>query len=80
MGHLLDYAGLRTDHNLRRRRTDLTGKSRVAVRVAVRIAVCREVEADGKPCGYKFPPVHDPQRFPVCPRCKELAALLWGPE
>lgn len=31
-------------------------------------------------CGYKFPPVRDPQRFPVCPRCKELAALLWGPE
>jgi predicted Zn-ribbon and HTH transcriptional regulator len=44
------------------------------------IAVSREVEADGKPCGYKFPPVRDPQRFPVCPRCKELAALLWGPE
>jgi hypothetical protein len=19
----------------------------------------------------------DPQRFPVCPRCKELAAMLW---
>jgi Protein of unknown function (DUF3039) len=31
-------------------------------------------------CGYRFPPVRDPQRFPVCPRCKELAALLWGPE
>jgi hypothetical protein len=31
-------------------------------------------------CGFKFPPVRDPQRFPVCPRCKELAALLWGPE
>ena len=28
----------------------------------------------------RFPPVRDPQRFPVCPRCKELAALLWGPE
>jgi Protein of unknown function (DUF3039) len=28
-------------------------------------------------CGYKFQPVRDPQRFPVCPRCKELAALLW---
>jgi hypothetical protein len=25
---------------------------------------------------YKFPPVRDPQRFPVCPRCKELAGML----
>jgi Protein of unknown function (DUF3039) len=29
-------------------------------------------------CGYKFQPVRDPQRFPVCPRCKELAGMLWG--
>jgi hypothetical protein len=29
-------------------------------------------------CGYKFPPVRDPQRFPVCPKCKELAGMLWG--
>jgi Protein of unknown function (DUF3039) len=29
-------------------------------------------------CGYRFPPIRDPQRFPVCPKCKELAALLWG--
>jgi hypothetical protein len=29
-------------------------------------------------CGFRFPPIRDPQRFPVCPRCKELAALLWG--
>jgi hypothetical protein len=28
-------------------------------------------------CGHRFQPVRDPQRFPVCPRCKELAALLW---
>jgi Protein of unknown function (DUF3039) len=28
-------------------------------------------------CGWKFQPVRDPQRFPVCPKCKELAALLW---
>jgi Protein of unknown function (DUF3039) len=21
--------------------------------------------------------VRDPQRFPVCPRCKELAGMLW---
>jgi hypothetical protein len=27
-------------------------------------------------CG--FPPIRDPQRFPVCPKCKELAAMLWG--
>jgi hypothetical protein len=27
-------------------------------------------------CGHKFPPVRDPQRFPVCPRCKELAGML----
>src|SRR5688572_24111201 len=27
-------------------------------------------------CGFRFPPIRDPQRFPVCPRCKELAALL----
>src|SRR6266498_5767914 len=27
-------------------------------------------------CGFRFPPVRDPQRFPVCPRCKELAAML----
>ena len=32
------------------------------------------------PVPTKPPPVRDPQRFPVCPRCKELAALLWGPE
>jgi hypothetical protein len=29
-------------------------------------------------CGHKFQPVRDPQRFPVCPRCKELAGMLWG--
>jgi hypothetical protein len=28
-------------------------------------------------CGFRFPPIRDPQRFPVCPKCKELAALLW---
>jgi hypothetical protein len=27
-------------------------------------------------CGFKCPPVRDPQRFPVCPRCKELAGML----
>ncbi|WP_131748962.1 DUF3039 domain-containing protein [Frankia sp. Cppng1_Ct_nod] len=26
-------------------------------------------------CGYKFEPVRDPQRFPVCPRCKELVEM-----
>jgi hypothetical protein len=31
-------------------------------------------------CGFKFPPIRDPQRFPVCPKCKELAAMLWGPD
>jgi Protein of unknown function (DUF3039) len=31
-------------------------------------------------CGFRFSPVRDPQRFPVCPRCKELAAMLWGSE
>jgi hypothetical protein len=30
-------------------------------------------------CGHRFSPVRDPQRFPVCPRCKELAGMLWGP-
>jgi hypothetical protein len=29
-------------------------------------------------CGFRFSPVRDPQRFPVCPKCKELAALLWS--
>jgi hypothetical protein len=29
-------------------------------------------------CGFQFSPVRDPQRFPVCPRCKELAAMLWS--
>ncbi|HEV8652508.1 MAG TPA: DUF3039 domain-containing protein [Actinomycetes bacterium] len=29
-------------------------------------------------CGFRFPPIRDPRRFPVCPRCKELAAMLWG--
>jgi len=29
-------------------------------------------------CGFRFAPVRDPQRFPVCPKCKELAAMLWG--
>jgi hypothetical protein len=28
------------------------------------------------PCGHRFQPVRDPSRFPVCQRCKELAALL----
>jgi hypothetical protein len=27
-------------------------------------------------CGYRFPPIRDPQRYPVCPRCKELASTL----
>jgi hypothetical protein len=27
-------------------------------------------------CGHRFQPVRDPSRFPVCPRCKELLALL----
>jgi Protein of unknown function (DUF3039) len=27
-------------------------------------------------CGFRFPPVRDPQRFPICPRCKELAGML----
>jgi hypothetical protein len=27
-------------------------------------------------CGHRFSPVRDPQRFPVCPRCKELAGML----
>jgi predicted nucleic acid-binding protein len=27
-------------------------------------------------CGHRFQPVRDPSRFPVCPRCKELIALL----
>jgi hypothetical protein len=31
-------------------------------------------------CGRRFQPVRDPQRFPVCPKFKELAALLWGPD
>jgi hypothetical protein len=31
-------------------------------------------------CGHRFQPIRDPQRFPVCPRCKELAALLRDPE
>lgn len=26
-------------------------------------------------CGFKFPPVRDPQRFPVCPKCKELVDM-----
>jgi hypothetical protein len=29
-------------------------------------------------CGFRFSPVRDPQCFPVCPKCKELAAMLWG--
>ncbi len=27
-------------------------------------------------CGWRFQPVRDPSRFPVCPKCAELAALL----
>jgi hypothetical protein len=27
-------------------------------------------------CGQRFSPVRDPRRFPVCPRCKELAGML----
>jgi hypothetical protein len=27
-------------------------------------------------CGHRFQPVRDPSRFPLCQRCKELAALL----
>jgi hypothetical protein len=29
-------------------------------------------------CGRRFQPIRDPQRFPVCPKCKELAGMLWG--
>lgn len=27
-------------------------------------------------CGFKFEPVRDPSRFPVCPRCKEFLSML----
>jgi hypothetical protein len=27
-------------------------------------------------CGRRFPPIRDPQRFPVCPKCKQLAGML----
>jgi hypothetical protein len=27
-------------------------------------------------CGFKFEPVRDPSRFPVCPKCKEFLSLL----
>jgi hypothetical protein len=27
-------------------------------------------------CGRRFQPIRDPQRFPVCPKCKELAGML----
>jgi predicted Zn-ribbon and HTH transcriptional regulator len=50
------------------------------VSAAVRIAVSREFEADTEPCGHRFQPIRDPSRFPVCPKCKELAAMLWGPD
>ncbi|ADP84364.1 Protein of unknown function DUF3039 [Pseudofrankia inefficax] len=26
-------------------------------------------------CGFKFEPVRDPSRFPVCPKCKELVEM-----
>jgi hypothetical protein len=26
-------------------------------------------------CGYKFEPVRDPSRFPICPKCKELVEM-----
>ena len=29
-------------------------------------------------CGHRFQPVRDPQRFPVCPRCKELGRHAVG--
>jgi predicted Zn-ribbon and HTH transcriptional regulator len=28
-------------------------------------------------CGHRFQPIRDPSRFPVCPKCKELAGMLW---
>jgi Protein of unknown function (DUF3039) len=28
-------------------------------------------------CGHKFQQIRDPSRFPVCPKCKELAGMLW---
>jgi len=31
-------------------------------------------------CGRRFQPIRDPSRFPVCPRCKELAGMLWDSE
>ena len=36
------------------------------------------VQGNVRLCGHCFSPVRDPQRFPVCPRCKELAGMLWG--
>jgi hypothetical protein len=69
---------LRTDQQPRRQRTNLTsGRLAAAVRTVVRITVSREVEDDTEACGHRFQPVRDPQRFPVCPRCRELAGMLW---
>jgi Protein of unknown function (DUF3039) len=34
------------------------------------------LRGDVQLCGHRFQPVRDPSRFPVCPRCKELAAFL----
>lgn len=27
-------------------------------------------------CGHRWVPTKDPERFPICPKCKELYALL----
>jgi Protein of unknown function (DUF3039) len=47
-------------------------------RNATTSAVAARIARNGNLCGHKFQPVRDPQRFPVCPKCKELAGMLWG--
>lgn len=45
-------------------------------------AMVTEAQVLGTPlealCGKKWIPSRDPKRFPVCPECKELAAMLRG--
>jgi hypothetical protein len=60
-------------------RVDLVSSSQFATAAGdlhLRITVSREVEDDTEACGRRFQPIRDPSRFPVCPRCKELAGML----
>lgn len=67
------------------RTTDPSDRERFAHIVYSRgnaAAMVTEAQVTGTPlealCGKRWVPSRDPKRFPVCPRCKEIADTLRG--